>query len=203
MSKLKPLTPKQQRFVAEYLKDLSATQAAIRAGYAAGSAHVNGPRLLKYPQVKAAIAAKEQRIIQKAELSAERTLEELRRIAFLDPRRFYYPAGHPQAGMLKPVTELDEEVAACLAGNEVARANLNPTDGKRDEEWLHKIKYFDKLKALEMLAKHFALLKDIVDVTVTTDWEKLAARIASVRNEPIDPRQFLGPVPARRKGIKA
>jgi phage terminase small subunit len=40
------MTPKQERFVEEYICDLNATQAAIRAGYAAGSADVEGVRLL-------------------------------------------------------------------------------------------------------------------------------------------------------------
>jgi phage terminase small subunit len=49
------MTPKQQRFVNEYLIDLSATQAAIRAGYSEKTAHSQGPRLLENVEVKAAI----------------------------------------------------------------------------------------------------------------------------------------------------
>ena len=50
------LTPRQERFVAEYLIDLNATQAAIRAGYSAKTAEVQGPRLLGNVRVAAAIA---------------------------------------------------------------------------------------------------------------------------------------------------
>lgn len=62
------LTPKQQRFVEEYLVDLNATQAFIRAGYAArgNAAEVNAARLLRNAQVAAAVQA------QRAKLS-ERT----------------------------------------------------------------------------------------------------------------------------------
>jgi len=49
------MTPKQTRFVQEYLIDLNATQAAIRAGYSAKNADVDGPRLLGNAGVKAAI----------------------------------------------------------------------------------------------------------------------------------------------------
>lgn len=55
MSQDKKLNPRQARFVEEYLIDLNATQAAIRAGYSADSAHVNGPRLLANASVAAAI----------------------------------------------------------------------------------------------------------------------------------------------------
>lgn len=49
------LTPKQQRFVDEYLRDLNATQAAIRAGYSARSAEVTSSRLLGNPKIREAI----------------------------------------------------------------------------------------------------------------------------------------------------
>ncbi len=51
------LTARQERFVDEYLADLNATQAAIRAGYSARSAHVEGSRLLTNAKVAAAISA--------------------------------------------------------------------------------------------------------------------------------------------------
>jgi hypothetical protein len=136
------------------------------------------------------VAAGKRRQLHEADLSA-RVLEELRRIAFLDPRRFYYPSGHPQAGQLMQVPEMDEEVRGCLAIFKVTRASPTNSDKTRVEERLFEIKPCDKLKALEMLAKHFALLKE--SVTVTTDWNKLAARLASARTEPIDPKEFLGP----------
>lgn len=50
------LTPKQERFVAEYLVDLNATQAAIRAGYSAKTANEQGARLLANVSIASAIA---------------------------------------------------------------------------------------------------------------------------------------------------
>ena len=76
------LTDKQQRFVAEYLIDANATQAAIRCGYHAKTAHVQGSRLLRNVKVKAAIRRAQARTLGKLELTAERVLQELARVAF-------------------------------------------------------------------------------------------------------------------------
>jgi hypothetical protein len=89
------------------------------------------------------VTAKADARFQKAELSAERVLEELRRIAFLDPREFYFPPGHKRAGQLKSVHEMSAEVSACISTQKIARANLDKTDGKRNEEWLHELKHWD------------------------------------------------------------
>ena len=77
------LTPKQERFAAEYLKDLNATQAAIRAGYAKANADVTGPRLLGNVGVAAAIAAGQTRIAGKLEITAEKVLRDLEEVRVL------------------------------------------------------------------------------------------------------------------------
>jgi len=75
------LTDKQQRFVAEYLVDLNATQAAIRAGYAAKTANREGSRLLSNVDIAEAIAAGAQKRIQRAEVSAQDVIDGLYREA--------------------------------------------------------------------------------------------------------------------------
>lgn len=80
----KGLTPKQQRFVAEYLKDLNATQAAIRSGYSAKTAEQIGSRLLRNVQVRSAVDAGQAKLAGKLEITAEkvmRDLEDMRRAA--------------------------------------------------------------------------------------------------------------------------
>lgn len=78
MASRKPgLTPKQARFVAEYQKDSNGKQAAIRAGYAKASAEVQGCRLLRNAQVRAAVAKAQNKITRKAEVTAESLMEEL------------------------------------------------------------------------------------------------------------------------------
>ena len=62
------ITPKQQRFVTEYLIDLNATQAAIRAGYSRKTAQQQGSRLLTNVVVKRAIAAQQDRQLKSVEV---------------------------------------------------------------------------------------------------------------------------------------
>lgn len=75
------LSDKQQRFVHEYLVDLNATQAAIRAGYSVGSAPVTASRLLRNANVKAAIETGRTKATAKAELSVEWVLTMLKQNA--------------------------------------------------------------------------------------------------------------------------
>lgn len=74
------LTPKQRLFVVEYLKDLNATQAAIRAGYSEATAKQQGSRLLTNVDIQAEIATKVNKRMEKAELSAEYVLEGIREV---------------------------------------------------------------------------------------------------------------------------
>lgn len=75
------LTPKQAAFVREYLIDLNATQAAIRAGYAEGSARVQGTRLLANAAIQAEVQAGRETKAEQAQVSAQMVLDGLRRIA--------------------------------------------------------------------------------------------------------------------------
>jgi phage terminase small subunit len=75
------LTPKQQRFVDEYLVDLNATQAAIRAGYSQKTARAIGAENLTKPDIAAAIEASRAKATEKAELSVGWVLESLRAVA--------------------------------------------------------------------------------------------------------------------------
>ncbi|NIJ89437.1 hypothetical protein FHR49_002238 [Xanthomonas campestris] len=82
MSKTKPgrrsaLTPKQQRFVAEYLKDQNAAQAAVRTGYSEKTAKQAGSRLLNIPAIAAAVRAGQKRVAAKAEITVESLMAEL------------------------------------------------------------------------------------------------------------------------------
>lgn len=72
------ITPKQARFVEEYLIDLNATQAAIRAGYSAKNADQIGPRMVGKSRVAAAIAEGQKKIAKKLEITQEWVLTRLR-----------------------------------------------------------------------------------------------------------------------------
>lgn len=78
------MTPKQQRFIAEYLVDLNGTQAAIRAGYSKRSAKFTAHELLASPEIEAAISKARERQLTRVESKADWVLEELQRIASAD-----------------------------------------------------------------------------------------------------------------------
>ena len=85
---MKPtLTPRQERFAAEYSKDLNATQAAIRAGYSPQSARTQAADLLTNPNIASAIAEAQAARSRRTEVTADRVVLELARVAFGDPRR--------------------------------------------------------------------------------------------------------------------
>ena len=150
------LTDKQQRFVAEYLVDLNAKQAAIRCGYSPRTAESQGSRLLSNAKVAASVAEGQAKRLKSADLTATRVLEELRRLAFSDVRGLF-----DERGNLRPLHELNDEQAAAIASLEVVIKNAKAGDGETDT--IHKIKVWDKTRSLEMLAKHFALLTERVN----------------------------------------
>lgn len=150
------LARKHARFVAEYLKDLNATQAAIRAGYSKKTAKAQGSRLLTKADIAQAVASGTAKQLASAELTATRVLEEYRRLAFMDARSFFDDRGN-----LKPFSELTEEQGSALAGFEAIIKNAQAGDGVTDT--IHKIKFWDKTRALESLAKHFGLLTEKVE----------------------------------------
>jgi hypothetical protein len=76
------LTPKQARFVQEYLIDLNAAQAAIRAGYSAKTARVIGHENLRKPEIAAAVEKAMAERAERTEVTADLVVGELRKIAF-------------------------------------------------------------------------------------------------------------------------
>jgi len=174
-----------KRFAAEYLLDLNATQAYMRATGVTNerTAATNGWRLLRNADIAAAIQAGTRRQIQTTELTAARVLEELRRLAFFDPAELFDEHGH-----IKPLKDMTPEARAVIAGIEVARANFDRTDGKRSNEWLHKIKLSPKVNALEMLAKYFKLLDRDAEQE-GGDVEKFIARISRARKRLADSKK--------------
>jgi phage terminase small subunit len=148
------LNPKQERFAREYLIDLNATQAAIRAGYSKKTAGQKGFTILRSPKVQAFVQHLREKQCVKLEITAERVLQEYGRIAFFDIRKLYTPKGQ-----LKPVNELDDDAAAVLAGIDVDEM-FEFSDGKRTQVGItKKLKTWNKNQALDSLGEHLGLLK--------------------------------------------
>lgn len=162
-----PLRPRQRDFVREYLVDLNASAAARRAGYSEVSARMVGCENLTKPNIARAIAQAMAERAQRTEITADRVLQELARLAFFDPRKFFR-----RDGSLIPVTELDDDTARAVAGIEATRkpvAHSADGDEEADPAELVKIKLADKRASLELLGKHLGLFTDRlkVDATVT------------------------------------
>lgn len=145
------LNPRQRAFVVEYLKDKNATQAYMRSyGVGAASAERAGPRLLGNVVVRSEIVRLETQALAKVQhdtgITLERTLREIAKGAFNDPRKFF-----DAAGGLKSVTDLDDDTAASLAGFEVSE--IGGGEGG-PIGFVKKIKMVDRKGYLDMLMKH-------------------------------------------------
>ncbi len=148
------LTPRQAAFVAEYLVDLNATQAAIRAGYSARTAEVQGPRLLGNVRVAAAIGQATTRRLTRLEVQGDRVVAELARLGFSDIRRVF-----DAEGRLLPPRAWPDDLAAAIASIEVVTTTV-PGSKPVAVEHVAKIKLWDKPKALELLGRHAGIFPD-------------------------------------------
>lgn len=129
----------------------NATQAAITAGYSAKTAKQAGSRMLTHVDVSAAIAGSRAQASESAQLTVHRTLREVARLAYFDPRKLYHPDGS-----LKKVTELDDDTAAGLASIEVEQTRVEGEKEGGDDEITvtKKLKLHDKNAALDKAMKH-------------------------------------------------
>ena len=153
------MTPKQQRFVDEYLIDLNATQAAVRAGYSAKTAHSVGHENLSKPEIASAIAERRAIIANKLEVTQERIVAELAKIGFGDIRKLFTSCGN-----LLPVSDIDDDTAACLSSIEITTRKVRGGDDDEVEE-VSKIRLWDKRAALVDLGKHLGMFKDRIELS--------------------------------------
>lgn len=169
------LTPKQEKFVAEYLTDLNATQAAIRAGYSEKTAFVQGCKLLSNPKLASILQERQSKRLAKLEITAERLDQEAARLAFFDIRKIYRPDGS-----LIPLHELDEDTARALSGVDVSVTG-NEKDGFQT---VYKFKTASKEKGLELLYKRFGLLQDQVVQNII-----ISVRGGGILNQLLNPEE--------------
>lgn len=150
------LSIKEQIFVREYLKDENGTRSAIAAGYAKGSATVTASRMLRKANIQAALANVTKRLCDNLEITDERVLREVARLAFYDPRKLF-----DANGRIKPITELDDDTAMAIAGIETAHKVVgDQADGM---VVFTKIKLTDKRSACELLGRKLKLWTDKVE----------------------------------------
>ena len=147
------MTKKQKRFVEEYLIDLNATQAAIRAGYSPDSARDIGCENLTKPNIKAAIDRAMAERSRRTGINQDRVIQEIAKLAFLNPVDVIDMDEATVRG------EAHRDDTACIAAVKVK--NIPTDDGAITER---EVKTYDKLKALELLGKHLGMFTDRVKV---------------------------------------
>lgn len=141
------MTPRQSRFVEEYLIDLNGTQAAIRAGYSAKTANEQAARLLANASVREAVAERRASLSKVAEVTQERIVAEYARMAFYDPASI---AGQPMRGP-QDIPNLPEEVRRAIVG------------WGWDKMGNFTLKLADKNSALTNLGRHLGMFTDKVE----------------------------------------
>lgn len=154
------LTDRQAAFVQEYLLDLNATQAAIRAGYSENTASETGYENLRKPQIVVAIQKAFQKRAERTQLTADRILAEIMKLSFINPKSLFN-----EDGDLLSIHEMPDDVACAIAAIDVGEVKTyRDQDGKPEESHrVKKIKLWDKRGSLELLGKHLKLFTDKVE----------------------------------------
>ena len=153
------LTERNETFCHHYVRTWNARTAAD----AAGLSHLTGRTLLQKPKIQARIRELNAAMLKASDITAQRVMLELARVAFGDIRGIV-----DESGRLKPIRELDDDTAAVVAGIELEtryERDGTETDLATGEErprmiavQTAKIKRYDKNPALSILARHFKIV---------------------------------------------
>lgn len=152
------MTKKQKLFCEEYLIDLNATQAAIRAGYSSATAKDIGCENLAKPNIRAYIDRAMAERSKRTGVNADRVVRELAKIAFVNAADVINA---------KDATLRDDASEDDTAAIQSVKVKTFGEDGLERE-----IKMADKLKALELLGKHLGMFKDKLELSGGLDTEK-------------------------------
>lgn len=177
------LTAKQQRFVVEYLIDLNATQASIRAGYSKRTAGQIGDENLKKPQIAQAIKEAMDFRNQRTQINADYVLNRLVEIDQLDVLDILR-----DDMSFKPLSEWPKGWRQYLVGFDIAEMFEGSGEDRSMVGLMKKIKWPNKVKNLELLGKHVNVnaFRDqvVVDVTHTLSQRMAKASERASKNRP-------------------
>lgn len=161
MTGRKNLTDKQQRFVQEYIIDWNATQACIRAGYSKKNADRIGPELLTHPKVSEEIKKHSKKISAKAEIDAVWVLKRNAEMLEADIADII-----DDDGSYKPIKEWPKIWRQMLQGVDIKEVFDGFGKERQKVGEVVKIKFIDRLKALELIGKHVNVQAFSDNVTV-------------------------------------
>lgn len=164
------MTKKQKLFVEEYLIDLNATQAAIRAGYSTDSAKEIGCENLTKPNIREAIDKAMAERSRRTGISQDRVLQELAKIGFAKITDVVDPE------TAKILQNAKEEDLACIQS-----IKIKPNEWGTERE----VKLYDKKGALVDIGKHLGMFKENVNLNVETS-EKLDDILSQLGGEGLE-----------------
>lgn len=169
------LTAKQKRFCDEYLIDLNATQAAIRAGYSEKTAYRTGADNLRKPQIEEYIAKRQKELSRSTEITQERVIKELALIAFSNNADYAHVVEKKMKaevdGALVDVLDEDGKPVMYRTVEPVLTEELTEEQKralaviKKGRDGLE-VKSCDKVKTLELLGKHLGIFTDKIEANV-------------------------------------
>jgi len=143
---MKPLSPRQARFVEEFIVDSNATQAAVRAGYSENTARQQASRLLTKVNVQTAVTKLTKARSQRLEFDADTVLQESANLATTSMAAFVDDDGY----VVGNLRSLPESALACI--RELTQETVVDRDGNTVIR--QKIKLYDRLRALELAGRH-------------------------------------------------
>lgn len=166
------MTPKQKRFCEEYVIHLNGAKAASDVGYSKRTARKQASRLLTKADLKQYIKDLLDKKAIRSEITADRILEEIRRIAFFSLSSLYHDDGR-----LKEPHELTVEDGAVISS---FKSRKDVVDSKSE---IYEYKTYDKQKSLELLCRHLGLLSQENGVEVTVNIEDKDKRLKALKKE--------------------
>ena len=170
------MTDKQERFCEEYMIDLNATQAAIRAGYSPKTAREQAPRLLANVSIQNRIAQLQAEQSRRTGVSADRVVRELAKIAFANASDLI----DPETASVKLDASRDD-----LAAIQSIKVKSFGEDGLE-----HEIKLADKLRALDLLGKHLGMYNSIAEKGTAAAQKEEIQTLAELLQHPVPDRDI-------------
>lgn len=149
------LNQRQIAFVNNYILLKNATQSAIKAGYSQKTAGSIGQRLLKDVEIQNELNRRLQKQGERVMCKSDDVLLELKRIAMLD-----ITTAFDNEGNLKPINEIPADVRNAIASIETDELFIGSGETRTTYGRTKKLRFHDKVKALQLLAQHFKLLND-------------------------------------------
>lgn len=166
------MTNKQKRFCEEYLIDLNATQAAIRAGYTSNYANTNANKLLQNTTIQKALNKSMKNREVRTEITQDKVLRELAEVAFSNGTDFAQIVTRKRAQRFwdegtqdYKEREVDEQSVELFDTNKLPPNKKSAISGIKEGKYGIEVSSCDKVKALELLGKHLGMFTDNLKIT--------------------------------------